>query len=136
MKKRTANNSNNLSQLEIGDLKVLQAIAEQKQPVTSDFLDDIVPYQGPAKNNLLRKLCNLPNPNEANFPFLIRERRGENGKFVYSLNPQVKLNSIRSTINKKMGLEENNQAVNQNSQTQLILEKLEEIKKLVEADMA
>ena len=126
---------NNLSYLEIRDIRVLRAIAQQEQPVTSDFLDHIVPYQEPAKNKLLRKLCNLPNPNEANFPFLIRERRGENGKFVYSLNSQISLNSIQLAINQKMGISENDQFVEQTSQKQLILEKLEEIKTLVETTL-
>lgn len=124
-----------LSKLTMRDLRVLEAIAQEEQPVTSEFLDNIVPYQEPAKNTLLRKLCNSPNPNEANFPFLIRERRGKNGKFIYFINPQISLNSIDLAMNQKMGVSENDQFVEETNPKQVILEKLEEIKTLVEANM-
>lgn len=121
-----------LEQLNFRELRVLEAIASQGESVTADWLEknQIFPYQDPTQNKLLRKLCNLLQ-NPADFPFLLRQRTGENGKFIYWINPVISLNSINLAISKKMGLSEEDQLTQKNSQQQLILEKLEEVKTLV-----
>ena len=130
-----------LSKLSLDQLQILKAIGEEiaknGQSVTSKFLEQIIPYQGPAINKALQTLC-FVKPNPADFPFLIRQRRGKNSAFLYYLNPQITLNSIQLAINQKMGFPDKDQFVEPTSQTsekQLILEKLEEIKTLVKANM-